>query len=151
MNSSYLIDKVLKGSSPKQLLSEEDSSRPRTIAVDLDGTICEYNSVPANTIKDSVPPVGNPYPGMIELLQTLKSLGWLVIIWTCRKETSELANYLKQKNIPFDYINYNPFQPSDTSSKLMADVYLDDRAISYSGNTDGLLATIHNFKPFYQR
>ncbi len=61
-----------------------------------------------------------------------KGRGNVIIIWTCRggKELDEAIQFLKDNNVPFDYVNENPLNPyGDTTRKLFADEYWDDKAI----------------------
>lgn len=118
-------------------------SRPMVIAVDLDGTICEY--------KEGGPAqLGAPIPGMIDQLQALKAVGWVVVIWTVRKESNELRSQLEKLGIPFDFINQNPHGPIDGSDKIYADVYLDDKALTFNGDTKGLAEKVINFRPWHR-
>jgi hypothetical protein len=40
-----------------------------------------------------------------------------------------LKQWLKEHDITVDYINDNPNQPANTSKKIMAEIYVDDRVI----------------------
>jgi len=93
--------------------------RRPTVAVDLDGTL---------TLPD-----GTPKPDALAAMQSLANCGFCLIINTVRGNRQEVATWLSRYGIPYDYINENPFQPPDTSGKIMADVYLDDRAVSGEG------------------
>jgi hypothetical protein len=95
--------------------------------------------------------LGVPLPGIIDLIKILKQTGWLIIIWTCREITPDLRGKLIQRGIPFDYINFNPYGADKTSNKIMADVYLDDRAINFDGQVQGLLQKIQTFQPWHKR
>jgi hypothetical protein len=110
------------------------------LAVDLDGTLLQYQDFNPSTF-------GEPVEGMVELLHQVRAAGWKIIIWTVRRETQSMIDHLEKHNVPYDYINWQPW-PEDSSNKVSADVYLDDRAIQFSGNTEGLLEKILNFKPW---
>jgi len=108
------------------------------LAVDLGGTLLDYQDFNPDTF-------GDPMPGMVELLNQVKEAGWKIIIWTVRKKSDAMVEHLKKHNVPYDYINWQPW-PRNGSRKVSADVYLDDRAIRFEGKADGLLEQILNFK-----
>lgn len=115
------------------------NSRPKVVAVDLDGTI----------LHDEFPEKGKPVDGMRKQLEALHELGWKIVIWTVRDENESVAAHLRKYDIPFDYINENPHGPPKTSRKIYADVYLDDRAITFNGDSAGLAQKIAQFKPWH--
>jgi len=119
------------------------TTRPKVVAIDLDGTILKYNG--------DYTRFGQPLPGMIDVMHAVKAAGWIVVIWTCRQDTPELRAHLKKHEVPYDYINENPHEPPDTSRKLHADVYLDDKGLRVTGETKGLAEKIVNFKPWWQQ
>lgn len=100
------------------------------IAVDFDGTLVDYDETGA----------AFPVPGAREAMEALRSQGAYLVIHTCRttiarqkrrldQELNFIAETLDAFGIPFDEI-----YPGD---KMVADVYIDDRAISYSGTWVG--------------
>lgn len=94
-----------------------------TVAVDLDGTLtrgAKFKSA------DHIDP---PRDGAREALEQFKEWGFRVIIFTVRGNTERVREWLEEHEIPFDFINENPDQPPDSSGKIIADVYIDDRAI----------------------
>ncbi len=94
-----------------------------TVAVDLDGTLAKkYDKYDA----DSIP---GPRPGAKKAMQDFKDRGYRVIIFTVRGDEKLVRAWLKEHDIPFDYVNENPDQPEDASDKVLADVYIDDRAV----------------------
>lgn len=95
-----------------------------TLAVDLDGTLADTPAHAGAMDLDLV----HPRPGAIEAMTHFHKLGWRIIIWTCRDDIKGIEKWLKQHNIPWDFINENPDQPTD-SPKIIADYYLDDRSI----------------------
>lgn len=97
------------------------------LAVDFDGTIAEYCGYQGRGVFLA------PLPGAIETLQQFKAEGWNIIIFTCRTEADEIAEYLRRHAIPFDEINHSLPDGIEYSGKVYADVYLDDRAVTFRG------------------
>lgn len=106
---------------------------PFTVAVDFDGTIAQYDGFKGQGV------YGPPLPGAREAIDMFKRIGCLIIIFTTRDENEQIAEYLKEHEIWFDFINNNPFQHAGTSGKVMADVYIDDRAVRF---TDWYMASL---------
>jgi len=102
---------------------------PKTIVVDFDKTICNSN----------YPDVGHINKGAKEALTLFKSLGYNIIISSCRTSGWYLDHFdyrvgyqvmvdcLKQHEIPFDYID------EGDKGKPFANYYVDDKAIPYKG------------------
>ena len=95
-----------------------------TIAVDFDGTIVEHE----------YPRIGREKPFAIETLKMLRSEGNRLILWTSRegKLLEEAVEWCHARGLDFYAVNSN--QPSDAmlrhdTTKVLADVYLDDRNI----------------------
>jgi hypothetical protein len=113
-----------------------------TICVDFDGVINPYIS--------GYQGKGNfekPFSEVEEVFGRLKEMGWVIIIYTCRREEESIKKYLEAYRIPFDYINYNPRNEElGLSNKISADIYLDDRAICFEGEWDGILERILGFR-----
>jgi len=55
--------------------------------------------------------------------------GYKLIINTVRGDDKLVRRWLDDNDIEFDHINFNPDQPADASDKILADVYIDDRAV----------------------
>lgn len=119
-------------------------SKKKVLAVDMDGTLIQYD------YWRGVEHYGDPIPGMREVLQEVRDAGWCIVIWTVRSDNNATRNHLIKHNIPFDYINESPYSPSDVGPKIPADVYLDDRAINFSGSVEGLINRILNFEKWYK-
>lgn len=91
------------------------------IAVDFDGTI----------VTNAFPDIGQLRAGAADTLRRWKDKGWRIIIWTCRGGEAEDAcrRFLDRHDIPYDTINENVADLwFETSRKVYADVYIDDRA-----------------------
>lgn len=116
----------------------------KTICIDFDGVIHDYSK---GWQGEDV--FGQMIPNADIGTSVLKQKGWTVIIFTTRKKTDKLEQWLKEHNIVYDYINENPNQPDYTSGKIIADVYLDDRGICFRGRWDQwLLRDIIDFEPW---
>jgi len=118
----------------------------KTVCIDFDGTITNYKEFKRKGIFDEV------LPGCRGALKRLKDDGWTIIIFTTRLETYLVRQYLEDNGIPFDYINSNP-----TNEKLdchpfkpLADVYIDDRAITFEGYWHDMDERVKAFKPWYK-
>jgi len=121
----------------------------KTIAIDFDGVIANYREY------QGYGKFGLPIDPMIMVstLTLLKRNGWRIIIYTARSEIQSIADYLHAYNIPFDFINHNPENAKYNMSpcKPKADVYLDDKAITFDGNWGSIISKIENFKPWWKK
>jgi len=119
-------------------------TRPPTIAVDLDGVICDYSKG-----WRGVGNFGDILPGARDKLQELKKEGWCIIIFTCRSEVTLIADFLKREGVPFDQINKNENLPGMVvgygHEKVIADIYLDDRAVYFNGDWEKAVSSIKRF------
>jgi hypothetical protein len=115
----------------------------RTIAVDFDGVIAEYDGYKGPGV------LGEPRIDVVEAMRELRSEGWKIVIHTTRGE-HEIADYLARHAIPFDEINRNSDYKT-SGPKPVADLYWDDRAVSYSGDARKDLGTIRTFKTWSGR
>lgn len=103
-----------------------------TIAVDFDGTLCEFD----------YPKIGKQNDHQKELMEALIKMrkeGHKLILWTNRGDNeqypslTEAIDWCADKGLTFDSINRNlPGQKklSGYSPKIMADWYIDDKAIN---------------------
>lgn len=103
------------------------------IAVDFDGTLC-VNKFPK--CGESL----RKHQRIADWLIDKQSIGWIIILWTCRENIPE-GNYLNHAiqyckdtyDLRFDYINENPerdFGHSEKVRKIWADLYIDDKALN---------------------
>lgn len=117
------------------------AKKKNTICIDFDGVLHDYsNGFQGEDVFGAM--VGNANNGT----KALKRNGWRIIIFTTRKKTEKLEQWLKDNDISYDYINENPDQPEGTSGKVIADVYLDDRGVRFNGRWDKwLIDEILNF------
>lgn len=99
--------------------------RPRTIAVDFDGTIS----------LGEWPGLGEPNLPLVEWLKASQKAGCKVILWTCR--TGDLlesaVGYCERFGLLFDAVNENLPETialyGGDSRKVTADLYIDDKAL----------------------
>lgn len=112
------------------------------IAIDLDGTILKYDGWKGEES------FGEPIPGAVEALQTLKQQGHTIVIHTCRNVSKAMAEHLRANQIPFDRINVSPVdtRPRHVPHKPPADVYIDDKALRFKGDWPKMLKLLKGFK-----
>jgi ribonucleotide monophosphatase NagD (HAD superfamily) len=94
----------------------------RTIAVDLDGVIHDYE----HPLKGKK--MGGPIEGTQDALKRLKGLGWKIIVfsvWGDQKKT--IGDFMEYYHLPYDEI---------TNQKPVADIYLDDKAVRFTSWKD---------------
>ena len=104
-----------------RLIKEIADEKIRTIAVDFDGTLCEREKFPA---------IGKPKQAMIDWLKAQKQNGKRLILWTCREgeDLKQAIEWSAEQGLTFDTHNENiPGFPVETR-KVVADIYIDDRA-----------------------
>ena len=104
------------------------------IAVDFDGTLCEYAFPKIGEQKDH-------HKKLMETLIELRKKGHKLILWTNRGDNeeypvlSEAVEWCKQRGLEFDAVNQNlpdQIKLSGPSPKIMADYYIDDKALQFS-------------------
>ena len=95
--------------------------RFRFYAFDFDGTIVE----------NTFPEIGKmQWPIINRMHKIWEDLSNIIIIWTCRSgdKLNQMRNFLLENQIPFDFINENPFVDFG-SRKIFAHEYFDDRNV----------------------
>lgn len=119
---------------------------PKTICIDIDGTIVHYT----DWVDEKH--FGKVLSGAPEATQQLHRKGWYIIIYTTRADKKTTGKFLSDNGFYFDSINENPYQPENAKGgKPIADIYVDDRAICFNGNWEDTLKEIDNFKPWEER
>ncbi len=83
----------------------------------------------------------HPRDGAREGMEQLWDAGYRLVVWTGRDDLEDVADWLDEERIPFDFINEDPDQPTE-SRKIVADVYLDDRAIDGRADWTDLIPAI---------
>jgi len=124
------------------MASSENQSR-RTIAVDFDGVIAEYDGYKGPGV------LGPPRRDVQAALQTLRAEGWKIVVHTTRGE-GEIGEFLHKHEIPHDEINRNSDYRTQ-GVKPVADVYWDDRAVRYTGDAVRDLEMIRSFRTWSGR
>lgn len=105
----------------------------RVVAVDFDNTLVE----------EGEGGMSSPVPGGAEALAALRAQGYWIVIHTCRigiarrdgtlqDEIALVEELLNAFGIPFDEIYLG--------EKMVADVYIDDRAVAFEGDWDAAVA-----------
>jgi hypothetical protein len=134
-------------SSLSSLSNLNDSYRPM-IAVDFDGTLCDA----------AYPGIGQIKRGAKEALTTFRTLGYKILIYSCRtchwyydvfggspleptlqrEKVRDMIAFLELHDIPYDEID------DGSRGKPPADFYIDDKAIRYDDvwNTWNVIADI---------
>ena len=113
MNDPYLSEDF----ATKRLIAEYEKYNSLIIAFDFDDTIYDFHKK------------GYTYEAVIQLLRDLKHIGCYLICYTGNDNTDMIKRYLKTNDIPFDSINEQfPSYPNQSSRKIYANAYLDDRA-----------------------
>ncbi len=100
------------------------SNHQYAIAVDLDGTLLEYDGFKGDDV------FGDPKPGAKEALDRAKAGGVKIILHTCRKNKDAIAAHMQKHQLHFDSINENV--PEIESEKPFADLYIDDKAVPFT-------------------
>lgn len=138
------VSKVLRYLLPDEKPEPSQANgRRRTIAVDFDGVIANYDGW------KGAKSLGAPRLDVLAALQQLKLEGWKIIVHTTRGAES-IKQYLIDANVPFDELNQNSDYQTE-GSKPVATVYWDDRAVRYSGDAERDLELIRSFRTWFNR
>lgn len=99
----------------------------KIVAVDLNGTLASGRS-------HNPEEWGNPTDGAREAMQEIRRRGYLIAVNTVVGDDEAVEEWLLKHEIPYDFVNESPMQPEDSSGKMRATAYIDDRSIIYRGN-----------------
>ena len=117
----------------------------KTVCVDIDGTLVHYEDWQGDNH------FGSFVPGAVDAMRQLKEQGWYIIIYTTRGNKEAIKSFLTHHGVCIDSINENPNQPDNAfGGKPIADVYIDDRAITFEGNWIETVNKINLFKTWEQ-
>ncbi len=114
-----------------------------TFAVDFDGCLCEY----------AFPGIGEQTENqkiLFELVKSLQSEGHKIILWTCRGEPrlQQAIDWCEKRGLTFDSVNENQWfkKESGPSPKVVADYYIDDKALSFPDRESNTLDTLRQLR-----
>ena len=95
----------------------------RYVAIDFDATLVHYGQWNG---KGSF---GQVIDGAVAAINRIRDAGVGVIINTTRLEIDQVADFLRQRGIQFDHINWSPLTEKLFlhPAKVMAHCYVDDR------------------------
>lgn len=114
----------------------------KIIAFDFDGVIHSYTSGWKGA--DVIPDL--PVKGIKKVLEELKAKDYVIGIVSSRAITIEgkaaIEKYMAHYELPYDFV---------TSEKVPSIVLVDDRTISFDGDTSSLVEKIEAFKPWYAK
>ncbi len=121
------------------------NAKSKSYAFDFDGVIAEYDGFKGHEH------TGEPIRASVEAIRTLKVQGHKILIYSTRSSQS-LQRYCETHQIPVDYYNENPEVDSANKGKPAANIYIDDRALRFNGQTTGeLLREIEEFEVYWKK
>ncbi|VAW13466.1 hypothetical protein MNBD_BACTEROID05-322 [hydrothermal vent metagenome] len=127
---------------------EKKGKLKKTIAFDFLGVLTKHDG--NSFVSEEVYAQSEPNPDVIATMHTLKENGYKVIIHSTLADEIVMAYCLKHK-VPIDEINNNSDYKTGNKGKPVAEVYVDDRALQYSGQSpEKLSEQIMNFKPHWK-
>ena len=99
----------------------------KTVAVDFDGTI----------VTDKFPEIGEPNLELVAWLKQYRANGGEIILWTSRNKDAlpKAVDFCTSLGLEFDAINENlkenQIKWQGDTRKVLADYYLDDKAVEW--------------------
>ena len=122
------------------------SEERKVVAIDFDGTIAHYDGFKGKGV------FGKPVDGVKDALAFIRKCGWVVMIYTTRLEVHQIKEYLGEHKIPYDYINYNPNNTKYMlhPAKMVANAYIDDRAVPFNGDWADVVHRLIPFKEWWR-
>jgi|ETNvirenome_6_85_1030632.scaffolds.fasta_scaffold76169_2 hypothetical protein len=92
----------------------------KIIALDFDGT----------TFKNNFPMIGAPIWDVINKAIICQKCGDKVVLWTCRTDEylDQAIEAAREHGLKYDYIMEDPEWSSNTSRKINATIFVDDKA-----------------------
>ncbi|MBI5848501.1 MAG: NUDIX domain-containing protein [Nitrospirae bacterium] len=117
----------------------------RTICIDFDGVIADISG---GYYGESV--FGKPLKGTKGALKLLHNLGWRIVIYTSRRRINSIRKYMEENDLYFDDINKESHDPDAIFIKPIADIYLDDKGMTFNGDWSSTVHQIKSFLPWYE-
>ncbi len=121
----------------------------RIVLVDLDDTLIKHDQEDGDGC--DVSHFGSLKKYARKMMELLEEMEYIVVIWTTRGNNEEIANFLDEKNIPYDYVNWHPYQPEDASPKLYADLIIDDRALGCPSDCRDIFMALQMQREYEQK
>lgn len=118
------------------LMSYDDAISMRTIAVDFDGVIHHYKKTDGIAWRNAT---GDLIKDADVIIKKLKEMGYIVVVFTSRKDLDPVKEFLKRHFMDFLRI---------TNEKVKAAVYLDDRGLKFNGDWQKVFGEILTFKTY---
>ena len=119
----------------KMIFSKPTKDWKRTICIDFDGVIAEYNGWKGPDF------FGTPKEGAKKFLVKAKSIGFKIVVFTIRPK-ERIFEWFKEHHLHL---------PDDiTNTKIPAVVYIDDRGLKFHGNFDSLLEEVRTYKTYWE-
>lgn len=136
-----ILEHIKAQRQPLAVKSAAWDNAPVTVCVDFDGTLAKK--------QEPFDPktVGGPRKKIVDLVRLLRKKGCRIIIWTVRGNKKLVRKWCRENRVPWDYINHNPDQPPDSSGKLYADVYLDDKAVNAEDSDSAVRLVMERVAP----
>lgn len=108
-----------------------------TACVDLDGVLAYYHEWKSDYF------IEDPIPAGVEMVKRLRSIGFRIVVYSCRtnglfegvdynRSHQVIKGWLEEHSIPYDKI------ATQHDGKPVADVYIDDRSITYPLNCNDM-------------
>lgn len=144
--SAVGVSEATKGAVLSGVQRGEKLSGKKTLAIDLDGVLAEYHGWKGEEI------VGKPMPGIRHFLQRIQEEGWELVIHTTRSPHVVVA-WLEAQGLEKFFLLDAPSKGRQyriVGRKPRATVYLDDRALEFTGDFDLVLAKLRGFKPHWK-
>ena len=108
---------------PRQEYLEQSAILDRAIIVDIDGTLAHMNGrTPFQWDRVGEDLVNAP---VVEIVREYKRRGWVIILVSGRDEVCgvETIGWLRQHNIPFDFLHMRPRGSYEKDSMVKADIF----------------------------
>jgi len=108
------------------MITVEDTIKKdlKILAVDFDKTISTFEKWEGPTV------FGKPIQKMINIVNKMYDSGVIIHIFTCRKDSPELRQWLNTNGVKYHDINTLKYNYQEMSMKPLYDVILDDKAVS---------------------